>query len=127
MCTETHIYHVMQPLLPSPVREDAARQAMQIIDTELFRALCEPSRVAILAELIRKGRSDVNAVAEGLPQDRSVISRHLQILADCGVVVASREGRHVFYEIDGPETCARLQAVVDALRALSPLCCPALR
>ena len=105
-------------------REEAANHALTVLDTVLFRALCEPARVAILAVLIRRGRSDIGAVAEELPQDRSVISRHLQVLADAGVVIARRDGRHIFYELDGPQTCERLETILSELKGLAPFCCP---
>ncbi len=105
-------------------RQRAADRALAVLDADLFRALCEPARIAILAELIRKGRSDIGAIAADLPQDRSVISRHLQVLADAGVVVARRDGRHIFYELDGPQTCERLETIVGELRRLAPYCCP---
>lgn len=53
-----------------------------------------------------------------------MISRHLQILRDTGVVTASREGRHVFYELDGRALADKLQSMSEEVRALSPLCCP---
>ncbi|MFN3779756.1 MAG: ArsR/SmtB family transcription factor [Brevundimonas aurantiaca] len=109
----------------APTRQHAADRALAMLDTALFRALCEPARIAIVAVLIRKGPSDIGAVADELPQDRSVISRHLRILADAGVVVARRNGRHVFYELDGPQTCDRLEGMVEELRRLVPYCCPA--
>jgi len=105
-------------------REQAADRALAMLDTALFRALCEPARIAILSELVRKGRSDIGAIAADLPQDRSVVSRHLQVLADAGVVVARRDGRHIFYELDGPRTCERLETILGELRRLAPYCCP---
>lgn len=91
---------------------------------DFFRALCEPIRLQLLAKLIQLGRADVAMIAEGFGQDRSVISRHLQLLRDTGVVTASREGRHVFYELDGPALADKLQRKSEEVRALAQLCCP---
>lgn len=95
-------------------------------DAEFFRALCEPVRLQLLSKLVQLGRADVATIAEGFGQDRSVISRHLQILRDTGVVTASREGRHVFYELDGPALADKLQRMSEEVRALAPICCPGL-
>ena len=93
-------------------------------DVGFFRALCEPVRLQLLTKMVQLGRADVATIAEGFGQDRSVISRHLQILRDTGVVSASREGRHVFYELDGPALADKLQSMSEEVRALAPLCCP---
>jgi len=106
-------------------RQAAADKIARILDAQFFRALCEPVRIEIILVLIRKGRSDVGAIAEELPQDRSVISRHLQVLERGGIVCASQEGRHVFYELDASTSVQRFEAILGQLRALLPLCCPA--
>lgn len=97
---------------------------VRTFDAELFRALCEPVRLQILSKLLQLGRADVAAIADGFDQDRSVISRHLQILKSAGIVVASREGRQVFYRLDGARLSDRLQQISDEIRAISPFCCP---
>jgi hypothetical protein len=39
-----------------------------------------------------------------LPQDRSVISRHLALMEKAGVLKVIKEGRHVIYVVDGAGT-----------------------
>lgn len=107
-----------------PDRRAAADRCLEVLDTELFRALCEPPRVEVIRRLIVLGRSDIAAIADGLPQDRSVVSRHLQVLERAGVVQSSREGRQVFYELDGPAILSKFGALTAALAPLVPLCCP---
>lgn len=108
-------------------RQKAAEQCLAALDTDLMSALCEPARGEILRRLIVKGRCDVGSIAAGMPQDRSVVSRHLQVLERAGVVSASKEGRSVYYEIEGPAVLTRLEALVNAFRALVPSCCPGAR
>ncbi len=79
-------------------RQEAAKQCVAVFDTAFFKALCEPARIAVLQEVVLLGRADVATIAERRPQDRSVITRHLQQLAAAGIVVAEKEGRHVFYQ-----------------------------
>lgn len=99
-------------------RQQAAEQCVAVFDTAFFKALCEPARIAVLRELILLGRADIGAIAARLPQDRSVIARHLQQLATAQVVKATREGRHVFYEIDAPAVAERLEGILAITRLL---------
>jgi DNA-binding transcriptional ArsR family regulator len=99
-------------------RQEAARQCVAVFDTGFFKALCEPSRIAVLRELILLGRADIADIAARLPQDRSVIARHLQQLASAQIVRAAKEGRHIFYEIDAPAVAGRLESILDITRML---------
>ena len=106
-------------------REEIANACVAMLDTGFFRALCEPVRIEILRQLILKGRADVNTVAEDMPQDRSVIARHLQLMERAGLLRSEVEGRHTFYEIDGPAVVERMSQVTSGLKAIVPMCCPA--
>lgn len=105
-------------------REEIANACVDMLDTGFFRAMCEPVRVAILRLLILKGRADVNTVAQGMPQDRSVIARHLQLMERSGLLYSEIEGRHTFYAIDGPAVAARMAGITKALESIVPMCCP---
>ena len=63
-------------------------------------------------------------MAKQLPQDSSVISRHFAVLYDADVVRRTKEGRHVFFEIDGPAIENRMEKVLEQFRNIVPLCCP---
>jgi DNA-binding transcriptional ArsR family regulator len=93
-------------------RQEAARQCVAVFDTAFFKALCEPARIAVLQEVVLLGRADVATIAERRPQDRSVITRHLQQLAAAGIVVAEKEGRHVFYRVDAGAIAKRLENIL---------------
>lgn len=99
-------------------RQEAAQQCVAVFDTGFFKALCEPARIAVLSELILLGRADIAAIAERLPQDRSVIARHLQQLAAAQIVTAEKEGRHVYYEIDARGVAERLEGILEITRLL---------
>ena len=90
----------------------------------MFRALCEPARIEILKLLTLWGRSDVATISAEVPQDRSVISRHLSQLHEAGFLRRETVGRNVFFEMDGPAVVAQLEDVVDRFRKLVPHCCP---
>jgi DNA-binding transcriptional ArsR family regulator len=96
-------------------RRVAARRCVAVFDTGFFKALCEPARIAALRELILLGRADIAAIAARLPQDRSVVARHLHQLAAAQIVKAKKEGRHVFYEIDAGAVAERGMLTITRL------------
>lgn len=89
---------------------------------ELCRALGDPNRVAILERLVAgQGRAQsVSEVACCCPVDLSVVSRHLRVLRDAGVVEARKQGKRVLYRLRTAELVRRLRALADALED----CCP---
>jgi DNA-binding transcriptional ArsR family regulator len=66
---------------------------------KLFDAFSDPTRMSILALLVRREEMNVGEIVEavGAPQPR--ISNHLSCLAWCGYVKARREGKRVYYSI----------------------------
>ena len=106
------------------IRRQAATRCGEILDSELFKALCEPVRIELVRLLIAHGRSDLGALAAELPQDASVISRHLALLHRAGLVRREKRGRHVLYELDGPALLSRVEGIAGELRRAIPFCCP---
>ena len=91
----------------------ALAQAMR---PELFKALCDPVRISIVATLATKSApSNVSDVATGCGVDFSGVSRHLKILKEAGVLSSRREGREVLYWLDADMLATALRAMADAL------------
>lgn len=73
---------------------------------DVFKALADPTRRAILDELIdRTGQTLFEicarlATRHGLGSSRQAISQHLDILATAGLVETRREGRYKFHYIN---------------------------
>jgi DNA-binding transcriptional ArsR family regulator len=105
-------------------RTQAAKACAEVLDADFFRALAEPARLSVFRQLVLIGRADIGTIARDLPQDRSVIARHLQVLARAGIVQSQTEGRHTFYEVDGPAIVDRVERLLGLIRTLAPLCCP---
>ena len=105
------------------IRAKAARELAEIFDSKLFKALCEPVRIDIVKFLTAEGRCDVQTVAAQFPQHASVVSRHLGILHQAGVVQRQKIGRHVFFEVDGQEMVDRMERILERFRNILPLCC----
>lgn len=73
---------------------------------DLFKALADPTRRAILDELTeRDGQTLFEicarlAMKHGLTSSRQAISQHLDVLEEAGLLTTSREGRYKFHHID---------------------------
>jgi DNA-binding transcriptional ArsR family regulator len=94
-----------------------ASDDLPIIDGvgDVFKALADPTRRAILDELLdRDGQTLFElcarlAAKHGLGSTRQAISQHLDVLEDAGLVATRREGRYKFHHVDtGP-----LQVIVE--------------
>lgn len=105
-------------------REVAARHLVEALDDPLLKALADPTRCDLVRKLVLQGPADVATIAAGYAQDRSVISRHLRVLLDAGVARATKDGRHVYYDLDGPALLDRLDKIVSKARTLVQICCP---
>lgn len=106
------------------LRTQAIDAAIESLDEAFFKALCEPSRVAVFKRVLTLGRADVGEIAKELPQERSVVSRHLQVLHDAQIVKATKVGRQVFYEVNGGAIVERLEGLLQRTKGLVSLCCP---
>jgi ArsR family transcriptional regulator, zinc-responsive transcriptional repressor len=109
---------------PSAERADISNRILSVLDAEFFKALCEPARVAILKRLIQIGRSDVKTIAQGLKQDRSVISRHLAQLERAGILASQKMGRRVEYDVNGPDIISRVEDILALIAPMATLCVP---
>ena len=85
---------------------------------DVFRALADPTRRAILDELQeRTGQTLFELVSRlvmrlGLTSSRQAVSQHLDVLEAAGLVRTRREGRYKFHDLD----TAPLRAITDRWR-----------
>lgn len=106
-------------------REAASRRLVAVLDSPFLRALTEPARLDLLRVLLLRGPANIGTLAGHLPQDRSVISRHLKVLEQAGIVKAEKQGRERVYEIDGPGFIGTFEHILVQARKLAASCCPA--
>jgi ArsR family transcriptional regulator len=98
-----------------------ARPVDGLLDPALFKALGDPTRVQLLACLMKCGRAClVGEVAECCSVDLSVVSRHLQALAREGVLASSKVGRMVSYRVCYASLAQRLRDLAEAIDACAP-------
>ncbi len=65
---------------------------------DVFQAIADPNRRAILGLLAKKNHT-LNGVAENFDVSRPAISRHMKILVECGLVVITQQGRERFCQV----------------------------
>src|SRR4030065_243754 len=81
-----------------PSKSDTQRR----LKASVFYALSDPVRIEIL-EFIRDGEKCVCEVVPHLNLIQPVVSRHLKILKDSGLVVDRKEGNKRLYSVTFPE------------------------
>jgi DNA-binding transcriptional ArsR family regulator len=73
---------------------------------DVFRALADPTRRALLDELLdRDGQTLFElcarlATRHGLGSTRQAVSQHLDVLEDAGLVTTRRQGRYKLHSLD---------------------------
>jgi len=87
-----------------------------------FRALSEPTRLAILQEL-KAGPKTVNELVEVIELSQANVSKQLGILRDAGFLHREQRGTSAFYSIGDPMVMELCALVCDRLnkRALADL------
>jgi len=94
-----------------PMRPDT-----EAVAEEVFTALADPSRRAILAALAATGPATATDLATRLPITRQAIAKHLALLAEAGLVAAEPgERRRVRYRLRS----APMQVAQQFLAALA--------
>jgi DNA-binding transcriptional ArsR family regulator len=91
----------------SPAPADAAA---------LFAALGDQTRLALLARLSPDEPVSIAHLADQAPVTRQAITRHLQVLADAGLVAGERQGREHLWRLQ-PQRLADAQAALASIAA----------
>ncbi len=109
---------------PSKEIRRAADRVAAAMDSKFLKALAEPVRVELVKRMLVGGEADIGELAADLPQHRSVISRHLGVLHDAGLVQMRRDGRHRLYQLSPAVIVTNLEDMLAQVRRLIALCCP---
>lgn len=83
------------------------------LHSQLCAGLADPKRILILYALAEKSLN-VTELSEALDLPQPTTSRHLKMLRERGLVVATREGQSVYYEI----VDRRVIQALDLLRSV---------
>lgn len=84
------------PNKPRPLTAEAI-----VMIARRFGLLSDPTRIRLLHSLF-DGEKNVGALVELTGGTQTNVSRHLQALADGGIVARRKEGAQVFYSICDP-------------------------
>lgn len=83
-------------------------------DAKIFKALCDPKRLAILEQL-RSGEKCACVLQEPMDLTQSGLSYHMKILCDSGIVTSRQEGKWTHYRLStsgGAKAMERLRAIL---------------
>ena len=69
------------------------------IRRDIYQAIADPTRRAILT-LLTVGAMTPNAIAGHFGSSRQAVSKHIQILAECGAVDQDQRGREIYYKLN---------------------------
>jgi DNA-binding transcriptional ArsR family regulator len=83
---------------------------------KIFNALSDPVRLEIM-EFLRNGEKCVCEITPHLNLAQPLVSRHLKILKDAGLVKRRKEGTWHMYSIANPKVCGVIDALTPELLA----------
>ena len=66
---------------------------------DVFQAIADPTRRAILL-LVATQSMTAGAIAANFDTARPTVSKHLQILTECELVVQEQNGREIYYSLE---------------------------
>ena len=67
---------------------------------QLFAALGEPTRLAVVERLRDGSEQSIASIATGVPISRQALTKHLKVLEAAGIANSRRLGRQSVYRID---------------------------
>src|SRR6185312_6862579 len=91
------------PVMPQAAAADLAA---------VFKALADPTRVAIVNRLAAAPEVCVCDLTDAFELSQPTISHHLRLLRDAGLVESERRGTWAYYRLV-PEAIERLRSVFD--------------
>jgi ArsR family transcriptional regulator, nickel/cobalt-responsive transcriptional repressor len=65
---------------------------------ELLKILADETRLAVVRQLLQ-GAKHVTQINETLQIEQSLLSHHLKVLRDAGMVIARRDGKAMLYSL----------------------------
>jgi DNA-binding transcriptional ArsR family regulator len=81
---------------------------------DVFQAIADPTRRDII-NLIASQQLTPNAVAESFDVSRQAISKHIQILTECGIILIQQKGRERYCSIQ-PEKLNEVTEWIENFR-----------
>jgi ArsR family transcriptional regulator len=79
---------------------------------KLLKVAGDPSRIEILCVIFRKRKICVSDIASELRMSVAIVSHHLQVMAEEGLLEPYREGKCTFYEFSDKGFAGDLKALI---------------
>jgi len=98
----------MSPLVPSDQLDAVARR---------FRLLGEPVRLELLSVLHDEGEMSVGDLVEATGHRQANVSKHLNRMAEDGLLARRQDGLYVYYAVADPTLAALCQLILGRLNA----------
>ncbi|MTI46639.1 ArsR/SmtB family transcription factor [Sporosalibacterium faouarense] len=84
------------------------------IDIEIIKALADETRLDIL-RLLKNQEMNVNEIAAHCTVSRPTISHHLQIMKRARILVSRKEGKEIFYSVNGYVLTSLAQSILSLI------------
>lgn len=105
-----------------PKEAECCSGLAELLSPQLFKALADPKRLSLLVRVAEGGGPNtISGVAKGSGVDMSVVSRHLAILREAGIIRCEKHGKEVLCNLRTDVVVRVLRQLADALES----CCPA--
>jgi len=67
---------------------------------KVFKALADPTRYAIVCQLLERGEIGCRDFADCFPLSTPTLSHHYRVLENAGLIRARKEATYVYYQLD---------------------------
>jgi DNA-binding transcriptional ArsR family regulator len=82
-------------------------------DDELWSAIGDPSRRRVLDLLVSNGEASASWLAGRVPVSRQMVSKHLVVLEQAGLIRRRKQGREVLYRVEAGRLDQATRAMAD--------------
>ena len=84
---------------------------------DVFQAIADPTRRAILLLLAASQSMTAGAIASNFDTARPTVSKHLQILTECELLVQEHKGREIYYHLN-PQKMKEIADFIEPFRKM---------
>ncbi len=83
---------------------------------DVFQAIADPTRRAILLLVASQGMT-AGAIASNFETARPTVSKHLQILTECELLMSKQNGREIYYQLN-PQKMKEIADYIEPFRKM---------
>ncbi len=86
------------------------------LSRDVFQAIADPTRRTIIT-LVAMQALTPTAIAENFDYSRQTISKHIQILTECEILIQEQKGREIYYQLN-PNGMKEIAEFIEPFRKL---------